>query len=251
MLATGWGWLTCFALAIHLLELKALVTVAIALGIAEVVAGGGPAALFGGLFGDGLAPAHSLAQVLALHAELLAATGQDVLAGGPGTLGPGGALRGPRHVSALAHSQLLFSPFRFVKSLILSFNETLLTVSFKHGAPEGATSHPEAGHCILEPGGRGPRFPRGGNQMFIFSVLDETQRAKALVFGSPKIHATSLPALARPRPIPWSPCGLRKAARGGLAPSSAAGMGGETLDELCWVRLRPLMTGRRDAGAEV
>lgn len=251
MLANGWGWPACLALAVHLLELKALVAVAIALGIAEVIAGGGPAALFGGLVRSGLAAAHSLAQVLALHAEFLAATGQDVLAGGPGTLGPGGALRGSRHVSALAHSQLLFSPFCFMKSLILSFNETLLTVPLKHGAAEGTTFPPEAGHCILEPGGRGPCLPRGGNQVFIFSVLDETQRAKALVFGSPKIHATSFPALARPRPIPWSPCGLRKAARGGLAPSSVAGMGGETLDELCWVRLRPLMTGRRDAGAEV
>lgn len=104
MLANGWGWPACLALAVHLLELKALVAVAIALGIAEVIAGGGPAALFGGLVRSGLAAAHSLAQVLALHAEFLAATGQDVLAGGPGTLGPGGALRGSRHVSALAHS---------------------------------------------------------------------------------------------------------------------------------------------------
>lgn len=68
--------------------------------------------------------------------------------------------------------------------------------------------------------------------MFIFSVLDETQCAKALVFGSPKIDAASLPALACPCPVAWSPCGLREAARGGLTPSSVARMGGETPDEL-------------------
>lgn len=62
--------------------------------------------------------------------------------------------------------QLLFSPFCFMKSLILSFNETLLTVPLKHGAAEGTTFPPEAGHCILEPGGRGPCLPRGGNQVW-------------------------------------------------------------------------------------
>lgn len=133
MLATGCSWLTCLRLAVHLLELKALIAVAVALDVAKVIAGGGPAALLGGLFGSRLGP------VPALHAELLTAAGQDVLAGGPGALGPGGALRGSRHVSALAHSQLLFSPFCFTKSLILSFNETLLTVSFKRGASQGAT----------------------------------------------------------------------------------------------------------------
>lgn len=83
-------------LAIHLLELKALIAVAIALGIAEVVAGGGPAALRWGLLGGVLWPtgagARSLAEVLALHAELLAAAGQHIAAGGPCTLGPGGTL---------------------------------------------------------------------------------------------------------------------------------------------------------------
>lgn len=240
-----------FALAVHLLELKALVTVAVALGVAKVITGRGPAALFGGLLGDGLTPAHPLAEVLALHAEFLVATGQDVLAGGPGTLGPGGTLCGSWHVSALARSQLLFSPFCFMKSLVLSFNKTLLTVSFKHGASKGATFPPQAGDCVLEPGACGTCFPRGSNKMFILSVLDETQRAKALVFGSPKIHAASFPALARPCPVPGSAWGLRRAARGGLVPSSVARMGGETLDELCWVGLGPLMTGRRDAGAEV
>lgn len=92
--------------AVQLLELEALVAVAATLGVAEVIAGGGPAALFGGLLGSRLAPAgpraHSLPEVLALHAELLAAAGQDVLAGGPGTLGPGGARRASRRVSALA-----------------------------------------------------------------------------------------------------------------------------------------------------
>lgn len=146
MLANGRDWLTCLRLAIHLLELKAFIAVAVALGVAKVIAGGGPAALLGRLFrarftqvGSG---ARTLAQVLALDAELLTAAGQDVLAGGPGTLGPGGALRGPRHISVLAHSQLLFSPFCFMKSLILSFNETLLTVSFKYGASQGATLPP-------------------------------------------------------------------------------------------------------------
>lgn len=133
MLATGCSWLTCLRLAVHLLELKALIAVAVALGVAKVIAGGGPAALLGGLFRSWLGP------VPALHAELLTAAGQDVLARGPGALGPGGALRGSRHISALAHSQLLFSPFGFTKSLFLSFNETLLTVSFQHGASQGAT----------------------------------------------------------------------------------------------------------------
>lgn len=108
MLANSRGWLTCFELAVQLLELKAFVAVAVALGIAKVIAGGGPAVLFGGLFGNRLAPvgsgAHALAEVLALHAEFLAAAGQDVLAGGSGTLGPGGVLCGSRHVSALARS---------------------------------------------------------------------------------------------------------------------------------------------------
>lgn len=108
MLANSEGGLTCSRLAVHLLELKALVAVAVALGVAKVIAGGGPATLFGGLFGKGLAPvgarARMQAEVLTLHAELLAAAGQDVLAGGPGTLGPGGALCGSRHVSVLARS---------------------------------------------------------------------------------------------------------------------------------------------------
>lgn len=108
MLANGWDWLTCFLLAIHLLELKALVTVAVALGVAKVITGRGSAALFGGLFGKRLRPvgprARSLAEMLALHAELLVATGQDVLARGPGALGPGATLRSPGHVSVLAQS---------------------------------------------------------------------------------------------------------------------------------------------------
>lgn len=148
--------------AVQLLELEALVAVAITLGVAEVIAGGGPAALLGGFLGNRLAPvdpgAHSLAEVLALHAELLAAAGQDVLAGGPGTLGPGGARGASRSISALAGSQLLFGPFRFMKSLTLSFNETLLTVSFKHGAANGATFPPQARNSVLEPGGRGTGF---------------------------------------------------------------------------------------------
>lgn len=118
-----------------------------------MIAGGGPAALFGGLFRSRLTPADPLAEVLALHAEFLTATGQNVLAGGPGTLGPGGALRGSRHISELAGSQLLFRPFGFMKSLILCFNETLLTVSFKHSASERATFPSQAGDCVLEPGG--------------------------------------------------------------------------------------------------
>lgn len=63
---------TCLHLAIHLLELEALIAVTVALGIAEVITGRGPAALFRGLFRSGVTPvgnsAHSLAQVLALHA---------------------------------------------------------------------------------------------------------------------------------------------------------------------------------------
>lgn len=78
-------------LAIHLLELVALVAVTVTLGIAEVITSRGPAALFRGLFRRGLAPVghrtYSLAWVLALHTEFLTTTGQDVLAGGPGTPG--------------------------------------------------------------------------------------------------------------------------------------------------------------------
>ena len=61
-----------------------------------MVAGGGPAARRGGLLGAVLWPAgagaRSLAEVLALHAELLAAAGQHIPAGGLCALGPGGAL---------------------------------------------------------------------------------------------------------------------------------------------------------------
>lgn len=59
--------------------------------------------------------------------------------------------------------QLLFSPFCFMESLILSFNETLLTVSFKHGATKGTTFPAEAGDCVLEPGGCGTGFPGGSD----------------------------------------------------------------------------------------
>lgn len=59
--------------------------------------------------------------------------------------------------------QLLFSPFCFMESLILSFNETLLTVSFKHGATKGATFPAQAGDCVLEPGGCGTGFPGGSD----------------------------------------------------------------------------------------
>lgn len=69
MVATGCSWLTCLRLAVHLLELKALIAVAVALGVAKVIAGGGQAALLGGLFGSLLGP------VPALHAELLTAAG--------------------------------------------------------------------------------------------------------------------------------------------------------------------------------
>lgn len=201
-----------------------------------MITGGGPAALFGGLFRRGLPPAghraHPLAQVLAFHAQLLAATGQDVLAGGPGTLGSRGSLCGSRHVSALAGSQLLLRPFRFVKPLVLSLDEALLTISFKHGAPEGAALPAQARDVVLEPGGRGTGFPRGSNELFIFSVFDETQRAEALVFWSPKIHAAGLSALASPRPVSRSPRCLGKAARGDVISSSVARVWGETLDEL-------------------
>lgn len=50
-----------------------------------------------------------------------------------------------------------------MESLILSFNETLLTVSFKHGATKGATFPAQAGDCILEPGGCGTGFPGGSD----------------------------------------------------------------------------------------
>lgn len=176
--------------------------------------------------------AYSLAQVLTLHAKFLTATGQDVLAGGPGTLGPGGSVCGSGHVSALAGSQLLFSPLCFMKPLALSFNEALLTISFKHGAPEGAALPAQARDVVLEPGGHGTRFPRRSDKLFIFSVFDETQRAEALVFGSPKIRAASFSALACPCPVSWSSSCLGKAARRDVISSPVARVWGETLDEL-------------------
>lgn len=167
-----------------------------------MVAGWGPAALLGGLLGGELsagdAGAHALAEVLALHAELLTTARQDVPAGGPGALRPGAALCGSGHVSALARSQLLFCPLGFVKSLILRFNETLLTVAFECGAAEGAAFPAQAWHGVLEPGGHGTGFPRGRYKMFVLSVFDETEGAKALVFWSPEIRAAS-----------FSPCTLR------------------------------------------
>lgn len=82
----------CSHLAIHLLELVALIAVTVTLGIAKMITSRGPAALFRGLFRSGLTPVgrrtYSLAYVLALHTEFFTATGQDVLAGGPGTLWP-------------------------------------------------------------------------------------------------------------------------------------------------------------------
>lgn len=69
--------------------------------------------------------------------------------------------------------QLLLSPFCFMKSLILSFNKTLLTVSFKHGASKGATFPPQAGDCVLEPGACGACFPRGSNK--IWKRVDTSQ----------------------------------------------------------------------------
>lgn len=115
-----------------------------------------------------------------------------------------------------------------MKSLVLSFNETLLTVSFKHGASKRATFPAQAWDVVLEPGG----FPRGSDKLFIFSVFEETQRAKALSFWSPKIHAASFSALACPRSVSWSSCCLGKAARGDVISSLVARVWGETLDEL-------------------
>jgi hypothetical protein len=135
-----------------------------------------------------------------------------------------------------------------MKSLVLSFNEALLTISLKHGASQRATFPPQAWNSVLEPGGSRTGFPRNSGKMFVFSVFDETQRAKALVFWSPKIHAASFPALACHWPVPWSPCCLGEAARGGVVSSSVARVRGETLDELRGVRLGALVTGRRDAG---
>ena len=64
-----------------------------------------------------------------------------------------------RGMSLKMSHQVLFSPFRFMKSLILSFDETLLTVSFKHTASEGTAFPAQAGDSVLEPGGRGAGFP--------------------------------------------------------------------------------------------
>lgn len=46
----------CLHLAIHLLELVALIAVTITFGIAKVITSRGPAALFRGLFRSGLSP---------------------------------------------------------------------------------------------------------------------------------------------------------------------------------------------------
>lgn len=78
---------------------------------------------------------------------------------------------------------------------------------------------------------------------FIFSVLNETQRAKAFVFRSPKVHAAGFSALARPRPVPRSPCGRGGAARGSLRPGSAAGVWGDALGQLRGVGLGALVAG--------
>lgn len=62
--------------------------------------------------------------------------------------------------------QLLFSPLCFMKPLALSFNEALLTISFKHGAPEGAALPAQARDVVLEPGGHGTRFPRRSDKLY-------------------------------------------------------------------------------------
>lgn len=82
--------------------------------------------------------------------------------------------------------------------------------------------------------------------MFIFSVLDETQRAKAFVLWGPKVHAAHFPALAGPHLVPWSPCGW-----GRLRPSSAAGVWGQALGQLQGVGLGALVAGQGATGAEV
>lgn len=53
-----------------------------------------------------------------------------------------------------------------MKSLVLSFNETLLTVPFKHGASQGATLPAQARDVVLESGGRGSCFPGGGDRLY-------------------------------------------------------------------------------------
>lgn len=62
--------------------------------------------------------------------------------------------------------QLLFRPFGFVKPLVLSFNEALLTIPFEHGAPEGAALPAQARDVVLEPGGCGTGFPRSGDKLY-------------------------------------------------------------------------------------
>lgn len=62
--------------------------------------------------------------------------------------------------------QLLFRPFGFMKPLVLSFNEALLTIPFEHGAPEGAALPAQARDVVLEPGGCGTGFPRSGDKLY-------------------------------------------------------------------------------------
>lgn len=53
-----------------------------------------------------------------------------------------------------------------MKSLVLSFDETLLTVPFKHGASEGATLPAQARDVVLESGGWGTSFSRGSDRLY-------------------------------------------------------------------------------------
>jgi hypothetical protein len=62
--------------------------------------------------------------------------------------------------------QLFFRSSCFMESLVLSFDETLLTVPFKHGASECAALPAQARDIVLEPGGRGTSFLRGSNRLY-------------------------------------------------------------------------------------
>lgn len=64
-----------------------------------------------------------------------------------------------------ASHQLLFSPLGLLKSLVLRFNEALLTVPFEHGASEGAALPAQAWHGVLEPGACGTGFSWGSNEI--------------------------------------------------------------------------------------
>lgn len=156
---------SCSPLAIDLFELVALVAVAVALGIAIVIAGRGSAALLGRLLCSrlpGTPRRRQLAQAPALRAQVIAPAGQAVPTRSHSTLSLLGTQCSSLHISSvlpcsfwLPH-QLLFCPSGFLESLVLGYNEAVLAVALEHCAAQGAAVAPLAGHGVTEAGGGAP-----------------------------------------------------------------------------------------------